>query len=859
MMKNSLLIASCLLVAQGALAGIVSPQEALGRVYADMNGRKTARFSVNPVPVYTLESESGTPAIYVFDNASGGSLIVSASDMATPLLGYTDSGNFNATNIPPQLQFWMNEYAAQISYAENAGITVKSNPATFSYPSDWTYIAPLVQTKWDQGRPYNNDITDGAFATGCVATAMAQIMKYHEWPEIGHGSNTYTDIYGNTYSMDFGKEPFQWDLMLDSYSGSFTQAQASAVAYLMKACGYSTDMNYSGSSGTQVELAGKALVSYFDYDGSLEVLQRNMYSHSEWAAILYDQLKNVGPVLYSGHSLRNFAHAFVADGYDGNGYFHINWGWSGLADGFYSLDALIPAVQGTGGSNYGGYNFTQGMVVNIMKSQTGTQFTPVGELTLLGNLSAQADGLSLNLIMSEANPGNVCNNSLLAVEPVIGVSFMNEESGDIIYSPVSSLLFGGETIPELLFGPGSFVGPQLTATVSADTSLPDGEYKVQIVWKPADSKADWQQFITANGCHDYFYAIKKGENFTVENLPMERFIIESAEIISPLYMRNPCEIRFTLSNPFDTELTQSIIPVLLYGDERTLCFEGDSRLFTVGPNETIEVTAVYTFSQVSGATLPTISTPREYTLGAYDYNCLLEKYYQSGFFGDAYYSDLGSALMYRPGSNASIALKDLYIGNAAEVSGEGPDQVYGINQFSNIKLTVTIEGLNSFLSTPLSAVVSEWDGTETSDVVYEKNFEKLIYVAEGETATESAVLNMPRYDIGKTYRLDVFFMQQNVRQSLGHIYFAASSGIEARAQKSGLTAVISASGLHISSEIGLAAVRIYDIGGRLLASPQCAGMTGFDFDTTSLENGIYIFSIVNSDGECRNIKYRKQQ
>lgn len=849
MLKKSLLIALGALLSQGLYAEVLSPEAAFQRATTQNGVRRLLQSNSQPKLAYTAMTEKGEAAVYIF-NQGGNAMLVSASDKAIPVLGYTDSGKFDPSNVPPQMQYWLNEYVAQIACAEENKIIPSSTNVTFSYPSDWTFISPLCQTKWDQGKPYNQDLKSSAYATGCVATAMAQVMKYHNYPEIGKGYNSYTDGYGNTYAMDFAQQPFDWANMLNDYSGSYTNEQANAVAYLMKACGYSTDMNYGSASGTQVENAGAALVKYFSYDGSLEALQRYQYTHSEWATILYNQLKTVGPVLYSGHSLGNMAHAFVCDGYDGSGYFHINWGWSGLCDGYYSLDAMTPTVQGTGGSNYGGFNFSQGMIVNI-RPDKGTPFSAAAELTLLGNMSGVCSSSVLTLTMTEANPGNIMNNSMVTITPLFAIYMEGVDNGRTAYKEVTGTYFAGQQYTLPAFGPGSFIDPQFSVKARFDSSLPDGKYKVQLVWKNKSNDSSWHNFIIPNGCHDYVYVTKNGSDYSVESLPMEYFSITGAQVLTPLYMRNPCEIQFNVTNPFDTELTQSVVPVLLYGDDRKLSFEGDSQLITVGPKETKTVVATYTFSAVSGGSSPTLSTPRDYILGAYDYNQLLERYYQSGDFRESYYGDLGTATMYRPASNASIQMRKIVIANAAE-EGMVDDIgfMYGINQFSHIELDVTIYGKTGFVASPLSAIVYEYDPVtgKNGAVVYEKNFDRLIYVEEGDTSTESTVLKMTDFDVSKIYNIEVFYVQQNSRQRLGNIRFGASSGVDEITLDGDLSISYDGWAINAGAPNGVSSVAVYDLGGKTLASVSGNGEKSVSIDATGLSKGIYLVNVVDNAG-----------
>ena len=784
MLKKSLLIAIGALLTQGALATTLSPEAALKRAQA--SGARHLSSQMQPKLAYTGMTQAGAPALYVFNQQGGGTLILSASDAAIPVLGYTDNGSFDPSNVPPQMQWWLEEYASQIAYAEAHDLAPKSTQVGVTYPTSWKYVAPLVKTQWDQGKPYNSMLTNSTLATGCVATAMAQVMNYWKFPERGHGSNSYTDAYGKSYSMDFETTTFDWANMLNSYKDSYSQTEADAVATLMKACGVATNMNYGTQSGTQVELSAIGLVKYFGYNNKIQSLQRYGYTTTQWATMLYEQLTNYGPVIYSGHSLMGYAHAFVCDGYDGNGYFHINWGWSGTCDGFYSIDAMIPSVQGTGGSEYGGYNFSQGMITNITKGSGDGEYEPLAMLTLLGNVSGTNSSSVLTLTMTEANPGNICNNSMVKIVPSFGIRIENTETGQESYVEATSTLFAGNayTIPAM--GPGSYVDPQFSMRVRFDSSLPAGHYKVTMVWRDKTAGTPWSNFEIANGCHDYVY-VTKGENpdtgaatYSVQSLEQYRFKVTGATVLTPLYMRNPVQIKFDVSNPYDIELAQSIIPVLFY--EGTLSFEGDSQVVTVGPNETKSVTLTYTFSTVTGGTSPTTSTPRTYTLGAYDYSLLLDRYYMTGYFAESSYGTFGEVEMKRSTSNPSINLRGISINNAVE-QGQVEDlgYFYGLNNFKDIGLEVKIEGKSGFISSPLTAIVYEYDPEErkNGDVVYEKNFEDLLFIASGETVNAFTVLHMTDvYDVEKIYSAVVYYNINSSRVQLGSVRFGASTGIE---------------------------------------------------------------------------------
>lgn len=868
MMKKPMLLGLAAILASGAFASVLSPEEALQRAIHQNGARKIITMQqAQPRLAYTATTEAGQPAVYVFNNPGGGSLILSASDVALPVLGYTDSGVIDPANMPPQLQAWLDEYASQIAYAEQNGLQPIDKNVTLTYPTDWEYIAPLVKTEWDQGKPYNL-LTPQQTPTGCVATAMAQVMNYWKYPEIGHGAISYTNDINGALTMNFEQQPFAWDDMIDNYTSmSYTQKQADAVAYLMKACGYSSQMAYSGGgSGTQVEKASLALIKYFGYNKNIQSLQRYQFSMTEWATILYNQLKNVGPVIYSGHSLGNYAHAFVADGYDGNGYFHINWGWGGMCDGFYSLDALIPTSQGTGGSSYGGYNFSQGMVINIDPTNGDLTYEPAKELTLLGNVSATNASIMFTFDLTSANPGNIVNTSVTKIKPQFGVCFENLDSGEKSYTDANVSFYfqysywRTEDCPEM--GPGSYIMWPTRFLARFPSTLPDGNYKVQLVWRN-NSVGDWQLPISANGYHTYVNVKKTGTNFDIENLPIDHLVIDKAEVVTPLYMRSPCKIQFTVTNPSDTELSQSIVPVLYYDGK--LSFEGDSQVVTVAPKSTITTTLLYTFGNtISGGTAPTTTTPREYTLGAYDNDMLNEYGYAMKLLDDAYYGDLGKVTMYRSATNATLRMRSITINNAEETSQEGYGKVYGVGNFSNIKLGITVDAYLGFIASPLTAVVYEFDpneGPSGSNVrtVYEKTFDNMIFLPAGEVATEEVSLDMRGfYDVSKVYSATVFYVNNSSRKALGSVKFAASSGVEnATLGTSDLTLLFNGYEIEASSEQGLANVAVYDLGGKVVETLDCRGASEASIPVASLSKGIYLVRALDAEGNVKTLKINR--
>lgn len=363
-------------LAASTQAAPVSPDEARSEAASILGSRPswlqkapTAHFDLQLC--YTSTSAQGN-CFYVFNSSKGGFAIVSADDRLPALLAFSENGNFDINRIPENMKWWLEQYQGEISafLMEDPQISeAQARLARRAVSGERNPVSPLLKTTWDQTQPYNNlcplDTRTGQLSvTGCVATAMAQIMKYHEWPVHPTGSNAGVTFDGTT---------LEWGKMLDSYAdGKYSSAEANAVATLMRQCGASVNMNYSSyASGAYSFDVPEALVKYFDYNPSMEMLMRDYYSQHQWNDIVYAELAAGRPVYYCGQSSEG-GHAFVCDGYLSNDMFHFNWGWSGYQDGYFRLNALNPTSGGTG-SYAGGYNSDQSIITGVKKAEGETR------------------------------------------------------------------------------------------------------------------------------------------------------------------------------------------------------------------------------------------------------------------------------------------------------------------------------------------------------------------------------------------------------------------------------------------------------------------------------------------------------
>ncbi len=319
-------------------------------------------------PVYTEKVGAANVAYVVNNPSNGGYVVLSADDVMPAVLGYADSGSFDPANVPPSMAAWLSEYGRQLSYAMEHGY---DEPAREGEQADHASIAPLMSTLWNQSTPFNNNcptIAGSKAPTGCTATAISQVVNYHKWPESGEGVHTYTySAEGSSYedTYDFGATTFDWANMRDDYGNGYTPAQAKAVATLMRAVGNACKMGYGKDASSSYPLDGMTnLVRHMKYDKSATYILRDYYTAKEWDSIIYNELANNRPVSYSGVN-DGGGHAFVVDGYSEDGFYHLNWGWGGLSNGYFRLYALDPASQGIGGSA-AGYNYWQDALINLM-------------------------------------------------------------------------------------------------------------------------------------------------------------------------------------------------------------------------------------------------------------------------------------------------------------------------------------------------------------------------------------------------------------------------------------------------------------------------------------------------------------
>lgn len=331
--------------------------------------------------VYTqYQINETTPAVYVF-NAIGeqGFVLVSAEDNARAVLGYSDEGHIDAQNIPANMRAWLQMYADELARAAKAPAAADAQRTVEYYP----VVEPLIgNVAWNQDAPYNNHCpidpnTNQRSVTGCMATAVAQVMYHHKYPKKGTGTYSYWCGWENL-SVDFSKATYDWDHMLPSYKNGYTQQESDAVAQLMYHVGVACNMWYgSSASGAGMGMGMQALVRHFDYDAAIRVLMKDYMDEEAVMDEIVVELQGSRPVFIEALTKNDEGHAFVCDGIQADGYIHINWGWGGYGNGYFALSAMNPTNQGIGGASDDGAFTEQVTLYTGIQPNQGGQTEPM--------------------------------------------------------------------------------------------------------------------------------------------------------------------------------------------------------------------------------------------------------------------------------------------------------------------------------------------------------------------------------------------------------------------------------------------------------------------------------------------------
>ena len=446
---------------QAALQGIIMDQQQVSKARKQylLNGSSS--------------SETAT-SYYVFDNGSDkGFTIVSGDDELPEIVGYSAHGNSENLMKTEGCAAFLKAYQKFVAaFTQGDAKARKILAEQRALKADGRYQQPKIEPllgdiAWNQDPPYNNmcpEYEDSELsATGCVATAMAQVMMYYKYPkELKATIRAYTTATNKLKVNAISEgEKYDWDNMLPTYTeGEYNTTQANAVAKLMFHCGAAVQMDYGDSSGAL--LRPEDMSTYFGYDADLlQEVYRSVYTLAEWKKILDRELKAKRPIIYGGVASNENGHLFVCDGSDGEGLYHINWGWSGDSDGYFDITLLDPDVRGTGaGTSADGYNRDCSVIIGIAPDNGSEDEPLVKEHSLYAD--AYEDHRKCTITNGERK--NASEQFSLTVTPVFSNPTHNKFEGLV------ALGIRNED--------GSYTPITQIEKVAMEAMDPDGEYKI---------------------------------------------------------------------------------------------------------------------------------------------------------------------------------------------------------------------------------------------------------------------------------------------------------------------------------------------------------------------------------------------
>ena len=638
-MKKTLLTLLAFVAAVAVNAGQVSKQQALLKAQQFMPGKHFV--DGKSVASARGEASDRQDAFYVFNaDNNGGFVIVSADDRTTEILGYSSAGHFDTDQMPDNLKWWLDGYVRQIEALGSSAKPVQK--AKVRGADSWEAISPLIQTQWNQYYPYNKmcpDINgyvlgDASFdtahlmtddqiyyhcVTGCVATAMAQMMYYYKLPVNCPDIPSYITERKSWTMKALEATTFAWDKMKKTYTGSETDESADAVAKLMRYCGQAVEMDYNLQSygGSSAGLSPYDMAHYFGFGKNAREVMRCSYPEKDWESMIYKELsaESPRPVFYRGSS-NSGGHMFIVDGYDGNGLFHMNWGWGGMSDGYYVLSLANSDELGAGGgTSKDGYSVDQSAIIGLMPDN-GEEEKPRIYAEFYGNLD-QAEfsrGSDIEDFENILLPGEVY---FLYGDPkaLSGTYTFTFDVGWGMYRNGSLLKVLGNS--EVTTGNYYIEGNDIP--FSFGSGLADGQYQFRQVYRLQDSD-EWQLCETRQG-PVFVDAVISGNKLTLEKSSESAYtsgVTINSVTFSPseLEVSKPIEVTVNLTNNGDS--FQELL-CLWVGSQRASLVCG-----SVESGKTGDVKLHFTPTS-SGETTLSISTDVPKTLLLSDANVVWEK------------------------------------------------------------------------------------------------------------------------------------------------------------------------------------------------------------------------------------------
>lgn len=808
------------LIAPGASARQLTVQEALVAA-----GGEIQTLGVGPVSTsrtFTL-SQGDINTVYIVGTGGQGYLVLSADDVAPAVLGYSDNGGFDPQNIPANMQEWLNGYSDVIALAAERGGRVLQAPANPALKD----IAPMVKTRWNQGEPYNilcpmQTINGQVYRTytGCVATAMAQVLKTYEYPTQGFGTNSYT-WNNQTLSFDFGNTTFDWANMTDIYNNNSTIEEEDAVAELMYACGIASYMNYSaGGSGAAGVNAAVGLVNYFGYDPTVQYLMRDYYPLPVWSTMIHEELSKGHPIYYDGANA-SVGHAFVLDGYrSADGFFHVNWGWGGMSDGYFSIVTLDPDAQGIGGSTEGYFSGQSG-IFNLKPAEEGSnEIAPVFYCQGL-NTETRTYTRDQDVEIGSEN-GGFFNYSLGDMTVKFGLK-LTASNGTTEYSWWS---YGNY---ELGYG----YGFRIFDIKGSDFPNVSGEYIAEPCVQTGNNV---YEIPCPAGMSSKLKVTIDGNNITVAPVPVQRHLTASGfEALTPFYRNRLAIVELTVANSGDE----------YYGSIDARLYDSSNKMINLG------TTIVDLLDGESQTVSFSGSLPFGVKLGAGELKFFDDNGEQ---IGESYSVNIEKA----PSGDPVLTISNVMAPGA--VSGLGTEQNPYVVNADNVEITANVSNASGYFFNSLR--IYFFDGSGSSSTYLQA---RLIPITAGDTKVYSFRGDMSgALEKGVTYACRFAELKTNSVETLAgspvfYVTVSDQSGIATPETGSfGVSPNPVEGSATVSAPAAITGMQLYNISGALCGSYEGSGDTSAQIDLTDKAAGQYFLKVTVGEGETATLHIIKK-
>lgn len=511
---------------------------------------------------YQQVADNGQADLYVYTPSEGeGFIIVAGDDCLPQIVGYSTDNRFKPDSIPAPLKNMFTRYG-QLIKAMSGRLVGAQRPALRS----WNAVEPLLgNLAWGQGKPYNAltpKVDGNQSPTGCVATALAQVMRYHCWPANGIGKGVYTINGKNKKTVSIDGHSYNWTTMHNSYGSTTSTEENYAVARLLYDVGVAARMSYGKwESSAYSAYAATALIENFSYSRALRAMNRMYHTSDEWEAAIQEELQAKRPVYYAGGSPGG-GHAFVCDGYDGKSLYHINWGWNGLSNGYYALIELLPGSQGTGAGGGGGYITEQDMIVGIQPDYVKTDPKPLiyAEKFKINATRLTPGSSAIQAVVS------AFNYSGKAISGNLGVEVVNAADGKTVAQFKAD---SGDSNMKLGWGPND-------TTISISTGdLDPGTYRVFPSFYMSDTRT-WERIrVPLNEPQFWTLSVGNGGEVTVLRDNAYKVSLFITGITPPRY-EGQNAISITYAN-FGSVPYNGLIGFRLVSDESNTSFDSDGK------------------------------------------------------------------------------------------------------------------------------------------------------------------------------------------------------------------------------------------------------------------------------------------